>query len=129
MQGMLCKCGMHSSQALIQAFLIPVFTHSVQSGTGLPSSMHAMSSRNPTQLLMVSSACTGWHAVAAKQGAVAHLAALARDLNAKSAAAEPALVAAVGALAAALGCDDARAKLTDADAVLLCKVLAQHAGE
>lgn len=85
-----------------------------------------MSSRTPTQLLLVS--CTACHAVAAKQGAVAHLAALARDLNARSAAAAPALAAALGALAAALGCDDARAKLTDADAVLLCKVLAQHAG-
>ena len=66
--------------------------------------------------------------MAAKQGAVAHLAALARDLNAKDAAAVPALAAAVGALAAALGSDDARARLTDADAVLLCKLLAQHAG-
>lgn len=80
------------------------------------------------QLFLVSCACTGCHAVAAKQGAVAHLAALARDLNAKGAAAVPALVAALCALAAALGSDDARAKLTDADAVLLCKVLAQHAG-
>ena len=89
--------------------------------------MQAMSSKTHVALL-VSCAWTGCHAVAAKQGAVAHLAALARDLNARGAAAAPALAVALGALAAALGCDDARAKLTDADAVLLCKVLAQHAG-
>ncbi|KAK9843790.1 hypothetical protein WJX81_006589 [Elliptochloris bilobata] len=68
-------------------------------------------------------------AVAAKQGAVAHLAALARTLNDHGAANAPALVAALAALAAVLGCDAARSKLTDVDATLLCSVVERHADD
>jgi len=70
--------------------------------------------------------------VAAREGAVGQLAALAGALAQAGAEAEFAqrereLAAALRALAAALGCDAAKAQFTDAHAALLCSVLAERA--
>jgi len=67
--------------------------------------------------------------VAAREGAVGQLAALAGALAQAGAEAEREreLAAALRALAAALGCDAAKAQFTDAHAALLCSVLAERA--